>query len=106
MKSRYIASKTESEKIAIRIAREEVERQKKLVCPACEQSVANQVAAVMCKALNVRHGFGKQRLQQIITDTENLFAVCAADGKRFKATQCIEWLRSIGIDLEREQENG
>lgn len=106
MKSRYIASKTESEKIAIRIAREEVERQKKLVCPACEQSIANQVAAVMCKALSVRYGFGKQRLQQIITDTENLFAVCAADGKRFKATQCIEWLRSIGIDLEKEQENG
>lgn len=104
MKSRYIASKTESEKIAIRIAREEVERQKKLVCPACEQSVANQVAAVMCKALAVRYGFGKQRLQQIITDTENLFAVCAADGKRFKATQCIEWLRSIGIDLEKERE--
>lgn len=104
MKSRYIASKTESEKIAIRIAREEVEWQKKLVCPACEQSIANQVAAVMCKALSVRYGFGKQRLQQIITDTENLFAVCAADGKRFKATQCIEWLRSIGIDLEKESE--
>lgn len=106
MKSRYIASKTESEKIAIRIARGEVERQKKMICPACEQSIANQVAAVMCKALSVRYGFGKQRLQQIITDTENLFAVCAADGKRFKATQCIEWLRSIGIDLEKEQENG
>lgn len=102
MKSRYIASKTESEKIAIRIAREEVERQKKLVCPACEQSVANQVAAVMCKALNVRYGFGKQRLQQIITDTENLFAVCAADGKRFQATQCVEWLRdAMGIDLNK-----
>lgn len=104
MKSRYIASETESEKIAIRIAREEVERQKKQVCPACEQSIANQVAAVMCKALSVRYGFGKQRLQQIITDTENLFAVCAADGKRFQATQCVEWLRSIGIDLEKERE--
>lgn len=102
MKSRYIASKTESEKIAIRIAREEVERQKKQVCPACEQSIANQVAAVMCKALSVRYGFGKQRLQQIITDTENLFAVCAADGKRFKATQCIEWLRdAMLIDLNK-----
>lgn len=101
MKSRYIASKTESEKIAIRIAREEVERQKKLVCPACEQSIANQVAAVMCKALSVRYGFGKQRLQQIITDTENLFAVCAADGKRFNAVQAVEWLRdTMGIDLD------
>lgn len=102
MKSRYIASKTESEKIAIRIAREEVERQKKLVCPACEQSVANQVAAVMCKALQVRYGFGKKRLQQIITDTENLFSLCAVDGKRFQATQAVEWLRdAIGIDLNK-----
>jgi hypothetical protein len=102
MKSRYIASTTESEKIAIRIAREEVERQKKLVCPACEQSSANQVAAVMCKALSVRYGFGKQRLQQIITDTENLFAVCAADGKRFSALQAVEWLRdAMGIDLNK-----
>lgn len=104
MKANYIASKGDQKRMAMEVAKEEMERQKKLVCPACEQSVANQVAAVMCKALSVRYGFGKQRLQQIITDTENLFAVCAADGKRFKATQCIEWLRSIGIDLEHENE--
>lgn len=106
MKANYLATKGDQKRMAMEVAKEEMERQKKLVCPACEQSVANQVAAVMCKALSVRYGFGKQRLQQIITDTENLFAVCAADGKRFKATQCIEWLRSIGIDLEKEQKNG
>lgn len=102
MKSRYIASKTESEKIAIRIAREEVERQKKLFCPACEQSVANQVAAVMLKVLHDEYGFGKQRLQNVIECTEGLFSLCAVDGKRFCATQCVDWLRdAMGIDLNK-----
>ena len=102
MKSRYIASKTESEKIAIRIAREEVERQKAEICPACEKNIGDQVVAVMCKALSVRYGFGKQRLQQIITDTENLFSLCAVDGKRFNAVQAVEWLKdTMGIDLNK-----
>lgn len=105
MKSHYLANKGEQKRIAMEVAREEMERQKKLICPACEQSIANQVAAVMCKALQVRYGFGKQRLQQIITDTETLFEVCAIDGKRFNATQCVEWLRdAMGIDLENQNE--
>lgn len=100
MKANYLSSKGDQKRMAMEVAREEMERQKKLICPSCEQSVANQVAAVMCKALSVRYGFGKQRLQQIITDTENLFAVCAADGKRFNALQAVEWLRdAMGIDL-------
>ena len=71
-------------------------------CPQCEQSIANQVAAVMCKALSIRYGFGKERLRQIITDTENLFELCAVDGKRFQATQAVEWLRdAMGIDLNK-----
>ena len=35
----------------MQVAREEVERQKAEICPACERSVANQVAAVMCRVL-------------------------------------------------------
>ena len=101
MKSRYIASGGDANSVARKVAREEIEKQMKERCPQCEQSIANQVAAVMCKALNVRYGFGKERLRQIITDTENLFELCAIDGKRFQATQAVEWLKSIGIDLER-----
>lgn len=101
MKSRYIASRTESEKIAIRIAREEVERQKAIVCPACEQNIGNQVTAMILKVLHDEYGFGKQRLKNVIECTEGLFSLCAIDGKRFQATQAVEWLKSIGIDLER-----
>jgi hypothetical protein len=102
MKSNYLISGTDYAKASREIARQEIEKHKKTVCVSCEQSIANQVCAVMCKALAVRHGFGKQRLQQIITDTENLFELCAIDGKRFQATQAVEWLKSIGIDLERD----
>ena len=102
MKSRYIASGGDANTVARKVAREEIEKQMKERCPQCEQSIANQVAAVMCKALNVRYGFGKERLRQIITDTENLFELCAVDGKRFQATQAVEWLRdAMGIDLNK-----
>jgi hypothetical protein len=102
MKSRWIASGGDANAIARKVAREEIEKQMKERCPQCEQSIANQVAAVMCKALNVRYGFGKERLRQLIADTENLFELCAIDGKRFNAVQAVEWLRdAMGIDLNK-----
>ena len=102
MKANYIANKSDYRKIAIEVAKEEIERQKATVCVSCEQIIANQVAAVMLKALHDNFGFGKERLRQIIADTENLFELCAIDGKRFQATQAIIWLRdAMGIDLER-----
>lgn len=102
MKSNYIGNKSDQRKLALEVAKEEIERQKATVCVSCEQSIANQVAAVMCKALNIRYGFGKERLRQIVTDTENLFELCAIDGKRFNAVQAVEWLRdAMGIDLNK-----
>ena len=102
MKSRYIASKTESEKIAIRIAREEVERQKAIVCPACEQNIGNHSCTDFTQCLHDEYGFGKQRLKNVIECTEGLFLLCAVDGKRFNAVQAVEWLRdAMGIDLNK-----
>lgn len=102
MKSRYIASKTESEKVAIRIAREEIEKQKTEICPACENRIGQQVTAMICKALHDEFGFGKSRLQKVIDSTENLFSLCEMDNKQFQATQAVEWLRdAIGIDLNK-----
>ena len=102
MKAHYIANKSEQRKLALEVAKDEIERQKAEICPACEKNIGDQVVAVMCKALSVRYGFGKQRLQQIITDTENLFSLCAVDGKRFNAVQAVEWLRdAMGIDLNK-----
>lgn len=104
MKAHYLANKSEYKKMAYEVAKEEIERQKETICPMCEQSIGNQVAAVICKVLHDNYGFGKQRLQQIITDAESLFELCAVDGKRFCATQCVDWLRdSMGIDLERNK---
>ena len=103
MKAHYLANKSEYKKMAYEVAKEEIERQKETICPVCEQSIGNQVAAVICKVLHDNYGFGKQRLQQIITDTESLFELCAVDGKRFQATQAVIWLRdAMGIDLEKE----
>lgn len=102
MKSNYLTSGTDYAKASRAVAKAEIDKIVQERCPQCEQSIANQVAAVMCKALSIRYGFGKQRLETIIHDTENLFELCAVDGKRFQATQAIIWLRdAMGIDLNK-----
>ena len=104
MKSNYLTSGSDYRKASYDVAKAEIDKITQERCPGCQQFVANQVAAVMCKALNIRYGFGKARLQQIITDAENLFELCAIDGKRFNAVQAVEWLRdAMGIDLERNE---
>ena len=105
MKANYIANRSDQRKLALEVAKEEIERQKATVCVSCEQSIANQVAVVMCKALAINHGFGKKRLKALISETEWLFELCALDGKNWKATDCIKWLRDeMGIDLEKGSE--
>lgn len=102
MKSNYIGNKSDYNKLAMQVAREEVERQKADVCPACEKNIGDQVLAVTMKALQVRYGFGKKRMEVIVQDVENLFSLCAVDGKRFQATQAVEWLKdTMGIDLNK-----
>lgn len=103
MKANYLSSRGDFNSASREIARQEIEKQKATVCPACEQSIGNQVAAVMLKALHDNFGFGKDRMCRLIDCTESLFELCARDGKRYHATDCIKWLRDcIGIDLEGE----
>lgn len=103
MKANYIGNKSDYNKLAMQVAREEVERQKKTVCVDCEKNIGDQVLAVTLKALHDEFGFGKKRMEVIVQDVENLFSLCAVDGKRFNATQAVEWLKdSMGIDLERD----
>lgn len=102
MKANYIGNKSDYNKLAMQVAREEVERQKADVCPACEKNIGDQVLAVTLKALHDEFGFGKQRLQKIVCDVENIFSLCSIDGKRFQATQAVIWLRdAMGIDLNK-----
>lgn len=85
----------------MQVAREEIDRQKAELCPKCEEGIANQVAAVMIKVLHDNFGFGKKRICELIDCTESLFELCAKDGKRYQATQCIAWLKEkMDIDLE------
>lgn len=101
MKANYICNKSDQRKLALEVAKEEIERQKLTVCKNCEQNIGNQVTAMILKVLHDEYGFGKQMLKNVIECTEGLFLLCAVDGKRFNAVQAVEWLKSIGIDLER-----
>lgn len=102
MKANYIGSKSDYNKLAMQVAREEVERQKADVCPACEKNIGDQVLAVVCKALATNHGFGKKRLKALVSETQWLFDLCELDGKRYKAIDCVKWLKdSMGIDLNK-----
>lgn len=104
MKSNYLTSGSDYRKASYAVAKAEIDKITQERCPACQQSIANQVCAVMCKALAVRYGFGKKRLEQIITDAENLFELCAINGDQFNATQAVEWLKNaMGIDLGKDR---
>ena len=104
MKSNYLTSGSDYRKASYAVAKAEIDKITQERCPVCQQSIANQVAAVMCRALALNHGFGKKRLKNLIKETEWLFELCDMDGKKYKATDCIEWLRdAMGIDLERNE---
>lgn len=103
MKSNYLTSGSDYAKASRAVAKAEIDKIVQERCPKCEQNIANQVAAVMLKALHDNFGFGKDRMCRLIDCTESLFELCAANGKRYQATDCIKWLRDcIGIDLEGE----
>lgn len=105
MKSNYLSSGSDYRKASYAVAKAEIDKITQERCPVCQQGIANQVAAVMCKALAINHGFGKKRLKALISETEWLFELCALDGKNWKATDCIKWLRDeMGIDLENRAE--
>lgn len=105
MKANYLKSKSDQRRMAYQVAKEEIEKQKTEICPACENRIGQQVTAMICKVLHDDFGFGKSRLQKVIDSTENLFSLCEMDGERFSAVQAVEWMRgAIGIDLTKENE--
>lgn len=102
MKSNYIANRSDQRRMAYQVAKEEIEKQKTEVCPACENRIGQQVTAMICKVLHDEYGFGKSRLQKVIDSTENLFSLCEMDGERFSAIQAVDWMRdAVGIDLSK-----
>lgn len=105
MKANYIANKSDQRRMTYQVAKEEIEKQKAEICPDCQNRIGQQVTAMICKVLHDDFGFGKSRLLKVVGGTENLFSLCEMDGKRFQATQAVEWLRdAMGIDLTKESE--
>jgi hypothetical protein len=67
MKSAYITSRSESDRRARQIAREEVERQKAEFCPDCMANMERQTISIMCKVLHDNYGFDKEKLKDLIS---------------------------------------
>lgn len=103
MKSAYITSRSESDRRARQIAREEVEKAKREFCPDCIRSMEAQTISIMCKVLHDNYGFDKEKLKDLIGCAEAIGLFIHDRGDDYKCA--VDWLRDeIGIDLE-EKEN-
>lgn len=106
IKSNYIRSRSETERIAREAAREELKKQKQTVCPECETMITNQVCAVMCMTLHNVFGFGRKRLERLLYSAQGLAEYIngkhpeGLDKKEYTPQIAVEWLKEIGIDLE------
>ena len=100
MRANYIANKSDQRKLALEVAKEEIERQKLTVCKDCEQYIGQQVTAVILKVLHDQYGFGKRKLKNVMDYANGLFELCRYNPDMFQATQCMVWLKDeMGIDL-------
>lgn len=82
------------------IAKEEIERQKKEFCPACQEQMQNQTIAVLLYSLNKSEGFGKKRLKRIFESVCAMGEYIHSTGNWYE--EVVKWLRDdMGIDLER-----
>lgn len=103
MKSHYIANRSDQRKLALEVAKEELNRQKQEICPECEQYIGQQVTAVLLKVLHDQYGFGKRKLKNIMEYANGLFELCRYNPDMFQATQCMVWLKDeMGIDLNEQ----
>lgn len=107
IKSNYIRSRSETERIAREAARAELKKQKQTICPECEEMITNQVCAVMCMALHNAFGFGKVRLERLLQSAQGLAIYIngkhpeGLEKKDYTPQVAVEWLKDIGIDLEK-----
>ena len=101
MKSAYITSRSESDRRARQIAREEVERQKAEFCPGCMANMERQTLSIMCKVLYDNFGFSKEQIRDVIACSEAIGIFINDSGSGYECA--VDWMRdAIGIDLERD----
>jgi hypothetical protein len=98
MKSAYITSRSESDRRARQIAREEVEKAKRDFCPDCVRRMEAQTISIMCKVLHDNFGFGKHRIKELIACAEAIGIFINDSGSGYECA--VDWMRDeIGIDL-------
>lgn len=98
MKSNYIGSKSEYKQEMRRIAKEEIERQKKEFCAGCQEQMEQQTIAVMLYALNKSEGWGKKRLNRLYQSVLAMGQVIHMTGNWYEDT--VKWLKDeMGVDL-------
>ena len=102
MKSAYITSRSESDRRARQIAREEIKRQKEQFCETCQQRMEAQTISIMCKVLHDNYGFDKSKIKELIDCAEAIGLFIHDSGSNYQCA--IDWMRDeIGIDLKEEE---
>lgn len=99
MKSNYIRNGgAESRQMLREVAKEEIAKQKRELCPKCEEQIQTQVIALICHTLHVRFGFGAKRLTELLQlarGTDMLTVDSRKDDQIW-----VDWLRDkMGIVL-------
>ena len=99
MKSNYIRDGgAESRQRLREVAKEEIRKQKREICPQCEEQIQTQVIALLCHTLHVRFGFGAKRLTELLQlarGTDMLTVDSRKDDQIW-----VDWLRDkMGIVL-------
>ena len=91
MKSNWIRKGGAEQRQMFReIAKEEIAKQKKEFCPGCQERMAAQAIAVVCKALHDRYGFGKARIAELISCAEGFGQFLHDSGDKYD--DAVRWM--------------
>lgn len=103
MKSNWIRKGGAEQRQMFReIAKEEIKKQKAEFCPGCQERMAAQAIAVICKALHDRYGFGKARLAELIDCAEGFGQFLHDSGDKYD--DAVRWMEDkMGIVLIQKE---
>ena len=99
MKSNYIRNGgAESRQMLREVAKEEIAKQKRELCPQCEEQIQTQVIALLCHTLHTQYGFGAKRLTALLQAARGTDMVTVDNRKDDQIW--VDWLRDkMGIVL-------
>lgn len=99
MRSNYFRKDgAETRQMFREIAKDEIKKQKADFCPGCQERMAAQAIAVVCKALHDRYGFGKARLAELLDCAEGFGQFLHDSGDKYD--DAVKWMHEkMGIVL-------